>query len=257
MFNKYKYQVNYWLAVLYSCYISRSGYFVLGYTKTGTNWLRNLIRNYYDIDQRFGFFPSSAFFDTKVHHMHRFIPSSYFNKNTVYIIQDGRDAIVSRYFTMVRQITQSKMKNDFIAFSNLEPSEDNIKEVLPYYIDFIFQYNKSSMDYSSHIRKSIDKKFFTIKYEDLHEDTAGTLKRVLQYLRPHESIDEKKILESIDKSSVKNQNKKNGFFRKGAASKGGWVQYFNRDAAEKFDNYAGNELILLGYEKNRSWLNQF
>ena len=42
------------------------------------------------------------------------------------------------------------------------------------------------------------------------------------------------------------------FVRKGII--GDWKNVFNKEACEMFDRYAGDELILLGYETDRSWI---
>jgi Holliday junction resolvase RusA-like endonuclease len=214
-----------------------------------------------DIDQMKGFFPSRLFFRVRVHHLHRFINSSYFQKKTVYIVRDGRDAFVSRYFTMINQKSQERMKSDFIKFSNLIPKEENIKHVLPIYIKFLIQYEKSSTDYKSHFLRSKSHKLFSIKYEDLHSDTENTLKTVLHYLDPRIIIDDEiisnAVLKSSLKSSIKNLKNDTGFFRKDGGKKGDWLNYFTLESAKAFDDYAGDILIQLGYEKDHNWVNQF
>ena len=35
---------------------------------------------------------------------------------------------------------------------------------------------------------------------------------------------------------------------------GDWKNYFNKEAREIFNHYAGDQLIKLGYEKDRSWV---
>jgi hypothetical protein len=35
---------------------------------------------------------------------------------------------------------------------------------------------------------------------------------------------------------------------------GDWRNYFSPEARESFDRYAGDELILLGYERDRAWV---
>jgi Sulfotransferase domain len=45
---------------------------------------------------------------------------------------------------------------------------------------------------------------------------------------------------------------KRSFRRRGMV--GDWRNHFNHEARELFDRYAGSELILLGYERDRSWV---
>src|SRR5690554_5551150 len=158
-----KYQFNYWLAIGFDNLIAHNGIYVLGYTKTGTNWMCNLISNYYDIPKQ----ENCSFYQKSIHHIHRFLPFPYYKKNLVYMTRDGRDAIVSRYFSMVNQSTQRYTKTDFQSFCGKEPTKENIKELLPKFIEFLKSYHKSSIDYKSHNKRAIENGFFIIKYEDL------------------------------------------------------------------------------------------
>ena len=58
---------------------------------------------------------------------------------------------------------------------------------------------------------------------------------------------------SFEKLSGRKQGQENNskFLRKGIA--GDWKNYFNKEARELFDFYAGAQLVKLGYEKDRSW----
>lgn len=255
---KIKQQFYYWFSVVYDSYCVKKGYFVIGYTKSGTNWLRNLIRYYYEID-----LPEkdNSFFRQRVHHMHRFVPASYFKKKSVYMVRDGRDTIVSRYFTMIKQPSQQLMKRDFIKYSNVEPTSENIKELLPLYIEFLKTYHKSTIDYSAHVKKALKDKYFIIKYEDLLDNTADTLSLVLSHFNPEESINIQKVKDVIEFSSFdaskKRQKKESGFFRKDGGKSGGWKDYFTTQSANVYNNYAGDLLIKFGYESNANWVEGF
>jgi hypothetical protein len=50
------------------------------------------------------------------------------------------------------------------------------------------------------------------------------------------------------------EENKGSFLRKGVV--GDWRGRFSPEAREVFDRYAGEELILLGYERDRSWVTQ-
>lgn len=254
---KIKNQIDYWLAIIYDSYFAKKGIYVVGYTKSGTNWLRNLIRYYYNVDKD----GDDDFFRVRVHHLHRFIPSSYFSKKSIYMIRDGRDTIVSRYFTMVRQLSQQKMKNDFIIFSGKVPTQDNITELLPDYINFLKTYHKSSIDYKSHILKAEKMKLYIIKYEDLHQNTEEVFKQVLIYLDNKTDLNIEKInkviFESSFESSIKKKKVQSGFFREDGGKSGGWKQYFNKESAMLFNEYAGDILLKYNYEKDNNWVEDF
>jgi sulfotransferase family protein len=50
------------------------------------------------------------------------------------------------------------------------------------------------------------------------------------------------------------EENKRSFLRKGVV--GDWRNQFSLEAREVFDRYAGEELILLGYEKDRKWVRE-
>ena len=50
------------------------------------------------------------------------------------------------------------------------------------------------------------------------------------------------------------EENKESFLRKGVI--GDWRTRFSPQAREVFDRYAGEELILLGYERDRSWVTE-
>ena len=48
------------------------------------------------------------------------------------------------------------------------------------------------------------------------------------------------------------EENKRSFLRKGVV--GDWRSHFSPEAREAFNRYAGDELILLGYERDRAWV---
>jgi hypothetical protein len=50
------------------------------------------------------------------------------------------------------------------------------------------------------------------------------------------------------------EENKESFLRKGVV--GDWREAFSPKAREIFDRHAGEELLLLGYERDRSWVTQ-
>lgn len=251
----------YWLPVFYNAYIGKKGFFVIGYTKSGTNWLKNLIRHYYGIKLLPRYTPGDGFLGERIYHMHRFLPTKFYRASSVYLVRDGRDTVVSRYFTMVKQKSQSLMKNDFIKYCGKEPTKENIKELLPDYITFLITYHKSTIDYRSHVKKAMNEGYFIVKYEDLLANTTNTLRKVLRHYKPNEQVNEERLKEVIDyhsfEASVKRQKKDTGFFRKGGGTSGDWRNHFTNKCAKVYDHYAGDVLIQLGYEKDHNWVNAF
>ena len=93
-------------------------------------------------------------------------------------------------------------------------------------------------------------------YEAMRENPRREMKKILQYLSVHE-IDDKKLNSCISKFSFENgTGRKLGdedaysFVREGIV--GDWKNKLTREAREVFDHYAGQSLIDLGYEVDRS-----
>jgi hypothetical protein len=97
-----------------------------------------------------------------------------------------------------------------------------------------------------------------VRYEDLRRDTAGELRRIVlgltgERLSPEEAgaIAEEFSFERQAGRQPGEENRKS-FLRKGVV--GDWRSHFSPEARETFDRYAGDELILLGYERDRAWV---
>lgn len=258
MYSNIKLQSDYWLSILYDNIYAKKGIYVLGYTKSGTNWIRNLIRQYYEIDLDA---EKSNFYRKRVHHLHRFLPFPYYKKKLVYMVRDGRDAIVSRYFSMVNQPRQSKLKKDFTLHTKQIPTTDNIKELLPSFIEFLKTYHKSSLDYTTHLNRALNENLFIIKYEDLQQDTEETLKKVIKHLTPNSQIDDCKVEDvvkfcSFEKSKKRHETNR-GFFRKDGGKSGTWKNYFSEESAKIFCEYANHILTHFNYEVDSNWVKEF
>ncbi|PLS84915.1 MAG: hypothetical protein CYG60_15370 [Actinobacteria bacterium] len=97
-----------------------------------------------------------------------------------------------------------------------------------------------------------------VRYEDLRRDPAGELYRMVKELTDN-PISLERAQEIADEFSFERQaGRKTGeenrrsFLRKGVV--GEWKERFSPEARRVFDRYAGEELVLLGYEKDRSWV---
>jgi hypothetical protein len=96
-----------------------------------------------------------------------------------------------------------------------------------------------------------------VRYEDLRRDAGGELRRVVRELTGRE-LDPGRAAEIVEEFSFERQagrrsgeENKRSFLRKGVV--GDWKEQFSPDAREVFDRYAGEELVLLGYEPDRRW----
>ena len=227
------------------------------YPKSGGTWYCQMLADYLALPYPRNQIPK---FEKSILHSHYPYHKS-FNK-PVCVLRDGRDVMVSYYHHMY-------FGNDvlppwvFEYYRTRAPFSDfeNIEKNMPAYIEYMFTKHKMMgkiITWSSFIQSYFDKPdVLMIKYEDLlanpFETVGNTITKITGVIPNQE-----KLQATIQKFSFKNitqrkpgeENKKD-FLRKGIA--GDWKNYFNKEACKKFDNYAGKELVLLGYEKDRSW----
>lgn len=102
------------------------------------------------------------------------------------------------------------------------------------------------------------KNIINTRYEDLRYNGGEELNRIVTQLTGS-PISQDRATAIAEKFSFENmsgrkpgQENLNSFFRKGLV--GDWKNNFNREAREMFSQYAGNELIKLGYETDLSWV---
>ena len=141
----------------------------------------------------------------------------------------------------------------------LEDYEDVYKN-LPAFIEYAFRGPHSpSFSWADFVRRWHDReRVIHVRYEDLRRDTAGELHRVVRELTgkrlsPEEAavIAEEFSFERQTGRRAGEENKES-FLRKGVV--GDWRTYFSPEARVTFDRYAGDELILLGYERDGAWV---
>jgi hypothetical protein len=187
-------------------------------------------------------------------------------KNVIVVNRDGRDCMVSWYFHTLFQNDKNsphlvnKTRRD-LAFNDFEDVNRN----LPTFIEYIFDkdmHSKSPYKFTwvQFVRSWIEIDCARLTYEAMVEDGALEISRVLQQLKLND-ISLLHIENVVEKYSFSRQTKREpgvelrtSFLRKGQP--GDWRNKFSRSAAQVFDHYAGEELILLGYENNRNWIEE-
>ena len=234
---------------------------IVEYPKSGGTWMTQLISKYLDT-----YYPRNVvpkFKHAVIHGHYKYSDS--FNK-IVYVVRDGRDIMVSYYFHYVIGNSRinpnvTKKNRDKLPFED----HDNIKQNLPLFIEYLytdylkgfnkFSWSQLNEDYYRH-----KDKICIVRYEDMLTNTALELEKALIFLG-ETSIDNNKLEDTVNAYNFKNQTKrkpgeedKNSFLRKGVS--GDWKNHFTKEAAIMFDKYAGQNLIDLGYEKDRSWIDK-
>jgi len=199
-------------------------------------------------------------------------------ERTAYLYRDGRDVMVSHYFFMVRNARderrpaaarrRAQAKLERVLGTGFDPEDS--KGNLPAFIGYRLHETDSDAGplgrtWQDHVREwrgeAARERATYVSYEQLLEDARGHVKRVAEALGGRE-IEDWRVEMAVEKFSMKRQTGREAgqedrshFIRKGVA--GDWVNHFTRESAELFDRLAGDVLIELGYEPDRSWVERF
>ena len=234
------------------------GILITEFPKSGGTWFSQLITESTNLP-----FPRNVTpkFQRNIMHGH-FLYNSNFGK-CLGVIRDGRDIMVSAYYHFLFQNDRNSLKNisknrQKLPFENYE----DIKTNMPRFIEYMFT---SFTDKWSHFSwDACIRSFYEnsnvhiVKYEDLLKDAVHEIERALSFLEfpLADGVDISKV---VSKYSFENQTKresgqedKKSFLRKGIS--GDWVNHFSKESRELFAHYAGDELILAGYESSRNWV---
>jgi len=250
----------YWLTVGISCIPpnrSRS-IFVLGYPRTGTNWLCTMLNHYLEIPISEPWLRKLPAIEPVILHLHRFAIVS---RRTIYMIRDPRDIVVSHYHKILSDPTSESRK--LAASYCVAPLvHENVRENLPGYIRFLFDGAQlASIPLDRHIRKARSLGLYTVRYEDLLLRGEEALTGIVEYLTG-QMAEPVRIRTTVEVTTFeKSTGRKPGdedvtvaVGRKGIA--GDWKNCFTPEAASVFSDFAGDLLIESGYESDTSWVNQ-
>lgn len=240
-------------------------YVVNEYPKSGGTWVGQMLGRALGVP-----FPRNSFPALRPSIMHGHYLSPWGMKNVVVVWRDGRDVMVSWYHQRLfihewRNEPQVERARRELSFRDY----DDVYENLPAFIEYAF-----TEPHSRHFTWADPSPRFTwadfvrrwqaredavhARYEDLHRGAAGQLRRIVSELtgdrlRPEEAaaIADEFSFERQSGRKAGDEDRKS-FLRKGVV--GDWRGAFSPKAREVFDRHAGEELILLGYEKDRSWV---
>lgn len=228
------------------------------FPKSGGTWFSQLISEVLKMD-----FPRNQtpkFKDCILHGHHLY--HSNFGK-MIGIIRDGRDVMVSAYFHFLIENDRNSIRTINKMRSRLKFSDyTDVRENMPAFISYMFEdftIKWSHFSWADCI-ESFSKNDLTliVKYESLLSNAEAELTRSIDFLG-FEPVESKEISKAIEKYSFKNQTNRlpgeedsRSFLRKGVS--GDWLNYFSLEAKELFNEYAGKELILAGYESDDTWV---
>ncbi len=230
-------------------------YVVNEFPKSGGTWVGQMLGRALGVP-----FPRNRFpvLRPSIMHGHYLRPGGI--KNVVVVWRDGRDVMVSWYH---QQLIPHGLNALQVARSRRELPLDDYEDVrknLPAFIEYAFtRPHDPAFSWSDFVRRWWGRKEAVhVRYEDLLRDTPGELRRVFRELTGERLPPERASAIAEEFSFERQARRRPGeedrssFLRKGVA--GDWRNYFGPEARRTFDRYAGEELILLGYERDRSWV---
>jgi len=180
--------------------------------------------------------------------------------NTVVLWRDGRDIMVSFYYHILfDKPLNARWQAEEVAGKLGISDIYDIQTNLPRFIEYCFKGGYPGFPWN---------RFYEVwhgrtdcihtSYESMTADPHAELSRLVAYVTGGEA-DPDAIKGAVDKFSFEAlSNRARGtedptnFVRKGVP--GDWRNKFTREACEVFDHYAGDVLVALEYEKDRSWV---
>lgn len=254
-------RLNIWTTVGFSLLVGDRTpfYYVLGYPKTGTNWVARMLSGYLGIPVHEFWNSPWPQFSPAVMHMHRFLPFEGARRRTLYVMRDGRDIIVSDYHHRMRDRgLDPVLAGELDDYLGAGYDPEQVSANLPHFIRYLIDRRAGSTDYVSHVAASFAHPYTRVRYEDLLSDPYAALGTALTALLG-ESPGEERLRSTIEAERFEaitgrapGTEDPNAFVRKGIA--GDWRTVFTREAAEAYDAYAGETLIRCGYEPDHSWV---
>ena len=250
-------QALYWSTILIQTRLPgmRGSYIVLGYVGSGTNWLCNLLSETLGIpvfEHWKRLTPSLA---PQIFHLHRFIETRETAKRTIYMHRDGRDAVISVFHKYLNALHESRPRQSFERHLGAKMDAKRIREQFPAFLEWFTQTDQlASAPWPIHVRRALDLGYPRLSFEALKADSESALAKAIEALTGHAVAHDRVAAALAAHAFERRKSTDNAhFMRKGQS--GEWRDVYNRRSREIFAEWAGAELIALGYETDDLWIN--
>lgn len=248
--------LRYWLAHTATRYFPL--YIVNEYPKSGGSWVADMLSVALGVP-----FPRNRLPMLRSSILHGHMMQSWNMHNVLLIWRDGRDILISQYFHSLFENERRNRRLVALCRADLGFSDYNdVKKNLPAFMEYVYEQKRHPrMSWAEFVRRWAGcDRCIHIKYENLRLTPDKELQRVILELSGRElnpaqirEIVEKFSFETISGRKIGEENARS-FLRKGIV--GDWRNYFDQVSRERFQSYAGDELIKLGYETGPDWVFQ-
>ena len=164
-----------------------------------------------------------------------------------FIFRDPRDVVVSHVF-YVTDMEARHVHHDY--YQSLPDFNARLNVSILGRTDTDIEFPNIADRFAPYLGWLDQPEVMMIHFEDLIQDRAATLTRIMEHFLKRASIQTSRqlILESLETSI---NPKKSPTFRSGKT--GEWKKYFTAEHKKIFKDAAGDLLVKLGYEKNNDW----
>jgi hypothetical protein len=180
---------------------------------------------------------------------------------TIYVVRDGRDVLVSRYFYEARAVRAPRnprggrlRRERFARLYGPQVDLDDVSANLPKFIaDEMTAPQLTGVNWPEHVRRWLaqpGERVAVVRYEQLHADVCAALGPAFEQLtgQPTDGDYLRLAGDRFDFAAQASRNQLRddaGLMRAGAV--GGWREYFTDEARVVFDRHAGDLLRELNY----------